>query len=466
MKRKAFEMFKNRVFIRILALVLVCASFALAGCRGDTPTLKTDTAATSTQTEAVSETATGKLPSPTDMTAPESTSEPESTPTPETPTPAEPVVVSKSSFLFAGDNLLHRGIIRDGLRNAAANEDFNFDFIYEFIAPQVQAADYAFINQEAIIIPKDKIGGKPESFLDHTESTSFCSPPEVLDALAHTGFDGIVMANNHMLDQGAGGLQWAIDYSRTREDLNFFGGYYDEADRSVIRTIKVGDITIAVLAYTYGTNVSSERAARHAPEFKFLVPYIEDERILSDLKKAEEIADFTLVQIHWGNENKFYANDEQKRLAKLMAENGADLIIGHHSHTLQPIEYIPDGKGGEVLCVYSLGTLMSNMAHPRNMLAGLFTCNLVLWSDGHITVEDPLLTPTVFYYNMSYRQSKIFYLKQMTDERCSSHGIGNYPKDSSKKNKMVLETLYEYVHTAVDDRFLPDEYKKNPGGGE
>ena len=435
-------MFTNKMLLRIWALVLVCASLALASC-GQGVTVRTDRKTSpSISAPAATESATQETKTATAERTPDTTAAP--TPTSETPTPEEPTVVSKSSILCAGDNLLHRGIIRDGMKNAKAGEDFNFNFIYEYIAPQVSAADYAFINQEAIIIPKDKIGGKADDFLSHTESVSFCSPPEVLDALANAGFDGVDMANNHMLDQGAAGLQWAIDYARTREDLNFFGGYYDEADRSIIRTIKIGDITIAVLAYTYGTNISSERAARHK-EYRFHVPYIEDDRIVEELHAAEKIADFTLVQIHWGNENKFTANEEQQRLAKLMAENGADLIIGHHSHTLQPIEWIPDGKGGEVLCVYSLGTLMSNMAHPRNMLAGLFSCNLVYWSDGHITVEDPLLTPTVFYYNMSYRSSKIYYLSQMTPELCASHGIGNYPKDSSKKNKMVLETLYEYV---------------------
>ncbi|MBQ7982645.1 MAG: CapA family protein, partial [Clostridia bacterium] len=44
--------------------------------------------------------------------------------------------------------------------------------------------------------------------------------------------------------------------------------------------------------------------------------------------------------------------------------NGADLILGHHSHTLQPIEYVTASDGRQVLCTYSLGNLLSGMARP------------------------------------------------------------------------------------------------------
>ena len=98
--------------------------------------------------------------------------------------------------------------------------------------------------------------------------------------------------------------------------------------------------------------------------------------------------------------------------------------MGHHSHTLQPIEYIDDGKGGKVLCAYLLGTLVSTMEYSKNMLAGLFGFDLCKWDDGSVTVENPRLTPTVFYYDRNVQNNQLLYLKDLTPALASSHGVG------------------------------------------
>lgn len=426
---------------------------------GSTTPAPTDTPATPSDDPATpSGDPTPSTPTPTPVT-----------PTPPTPTPVEPATkVSSFTLLSAGDNLLHRGILKDGQehKRSGKDEEYYFDFIYDNLKKQVSAADYAIINQESIVLLKRYLSGK--THIQKTETVSFCSPPEVLDSLLRTGFDGIDMANNHALDMGSGGLQWALDGlnkrnsdADTSNDIMFFGAFYDEADRANIRTIEVNGIKVALLAYTYGTNKTSEDARAFDPSFRFLVPYIDDEKMIEELRAANEIADFTVVYMHWGDEYTFEPNAEQRRLAALLAENGAGAIVGHHSHTIQPIEYIPDGKGGQVLCAYSLGTLISNMDTDMNMLAGLFTFEITKWSDGRVTAENPVFTPTVFYFNMEYKQSKVVYLKDLTASMARSHGIGNYPKNKTPKNTMTVERMYDYLHGAIDDKYLPGEYRQS-----
>lgn len=360
-------------------------------------------------------------------------------------------------MLTAGDNLLHSGLLRDGQEQKKDGADFFFDSFYENVKAQVSAADYAIINQESLVLPKRYLSNNVNKYF--RSDGSFVSPPEILDTLTRLGFDAIDMANNHALDMGSAGLQWAQDYLNTRDDLLYFGAFYDQTDRDKIRIIEVNGIRVALLAYTYGTNVSKESADK-IPGFRYIVPYIDDEVMKKELTAAKEAADFTAVFVHWGTEYSFEPNAEQRRVAKLLAENGAGIIIGHHSHTIQPIEYIPDGNGGEVLCAYSLGTLVSNMAEDRNMLAGFFSFEITKWDNGSVTVENPLFTPTVFYYNMMYRESQLLYLKDMTAALAASHGIGNYPKNSSVKNTMTVSRLYEYLNNTINDAFLPPEYRK------
>ena len=151
---------------------------------------------------------------------------------------------------------------------------------------------------------------------------------------------------------------------------------------------------------------------------------------VEELQQAKEVADFTVVFVHWGTEYSFEPDELQRHTAKVLAENGAGIIVGHHSHTLQPIEYIDDGKGGKVLCAYSLGTLVSTMEYSKNMLAGLFGFDLCKWDDGSVTVENPRLTPTVFYYDRNVQNNQLLYLKDLTPSLASLYPVPLPPPDT------------------------------------
>ena len=62
--------------------------------------------------------------------------------------------------------------------------------------------------------------------------------------------------------------------------------------------------------------------------------------------------------MHWGNEFTFTPNNEQKEMAKFLNELGVDIIVGSHSHNIQPIEVI--GEDHKTLVYYSLGNFVSS----------------------------------------------------------------------------------------------------------
>jgi 2',3'-cyclic-nucleotide 2'-phosphodiesterase (5'-nucleotidase family) len=114
---------------------------------------------------------------------------------------------------------------------------------------------------------------------------------------------------------------------------------------------------VAILNYTYGTN------GLFIPE-PSVVNTIDTLLIKKDLKKAlDSLPDLVMVCMHWGIEYQREPNQEQKDLAKLLFENGADIIVGSHPHVVQPLEIVSfDFKERKKtgLVIWSLGNFVSN----------------------------------------------------------------------------------------------------------
>ena len=120
--------------------------------------------------------------------------------------------------------------------------------------------------------------------------------------------------------------------------------------------IEKGNVKVALLNYTYGTN------GRTAPP-PMVVNLIDKEVMASDIKKARELkADVIIACMHWGDE---YLNTPPKRIKEMtnwLLAQGVDHIIGHHPHVIQPIEIKRDTISPKKHAVaYSLGNIVSNM---------------------------------------------------------------------------------------------------------
>ena len=181
-----------------------------------------------------------------------------------------------------------------------------------------------------------------------------------------------------------------------------------------------------------------------------MVPYAEEETILTDIAALREReADVILVSIHWGNENSIVPSDDQKQLAQLMADAGVDVILGHHSHCLQPVEWLTGTAGNDTLCIYSLGNFVSGMAAPINQVGGLFTFSVVSDGMGGVKIDKPLLTPTVFYYGPNWFNTHVYLLKEYTDEIAATHGV------SINGYTLPVEKARQIVTDVIDPQFLP-----------
>lgn len=361
---------------------------------------------------------------PVETTAPTAATVPVDATEPDTPE-------RRISFLGCGDNIVYYGNVLDASLTAGART-YNFAPMYTYVKDAIAGADIAMINQETLMAGEG---------YDFSYYPRFNGPQDMGHDLVDVGFDVISIANNHMLDKNADGLYATIDFWATKEVLQI-GGYKSTEEYESLHILERDGIRVAFLAYTYGTNgIPLDEGSSIA------IPLLEEETLRRQIKAAREASDFVIVSVHWGEEGAFTPNEEQKSYARIMTEAGADAIIGHHPHVIQPIEWLTAPDGSRTLCVYSLGNFAAEQAYDYNMVGGMISFDIVKDEAG-TRIDSPLFHPTVYYFKTNFRGNTVYPMDMFTEELAASHGIGYYG------NSTTLQRLREYVTDTISQEFL------------
>ena len=263
----------------------------------------------------------------------------------------EPVPNPTVTLCAVGDIMMHKGQIWSGYD--PETDTFDYTHFFSEIKHVIDSADIAIANLETTF------GGRE---LEFTGYPMFNSPDELAATIKDAGFDIVVTANNHSLDRGEKGVLRTL---KVLEDhgLSSVGTYASPESAEQILVSEVNGVRISFLAYTYGTN------GIPIPKGKpYLVNLIEEEKILEDIKKARDLSDIVVAYLHFGQEYQLKPSEQQKQLAQLLLENGADLILGSHPHVVQPGEWIfveEDGEQIKKYAAYSLGNFISAQRYPH-----------------------------------------------------------------------------------------------------
>lgn len=268
-----------------------------------------------------------------------------------------------------GDNLIHKEIYE----YAIEHENGNFDFLYEPFRSEIQSADIAALNAETVLVDKESmIGGYP----------SFGSPIEVGEAIKNAGFDVASCANNHALDRGVQGIDTTVNFYENAGIACVGIQSSLDTEYRPYEIISRNGIKIALFSYTYGTNVGD--AAEKYPNMIHYLPKEvsseedgeskEEKKIIDDLHSARNEADFVIVFAHWGEEYNKEITPYQKRMAKIFAKGGADVVIGSHPHVVQKTELMDRPDGGKMLTYYSLGNFRAYQGQSEDTKYGAEAC--------------------------------------------------------------------------------------------
>lgn len=356
------------------------------------------------------------------------------------PTPvAEPdTKESRVSFIGCGDNIIYFGTYRDAASKAyEGGRKYNFRPIYQNVESIISAADIAFINQETCTSQSFEVESYP----------TFNSPVDLTYDVTAVGFDIVNLANNHMLDHGARGLRDSFDNWNAR-GVSVIGCYEEKDSGRYITYYEKNGIKIGFVSYTYGTNLSEDPAKEG-----LYAPYLKQSDIAGDVSEARSNSDFVIVSVHWGTENSMNVNDEQRSYAQIMASAGADVIIGHHPHALQPVEWLEGKDGSRCLCVYSLGNFVHEQDHEYQVPGGMISFDIVKRSGGS-TAENVQLIPTVCHYPRSFYDNAVYLFKDYTPELADQHAVRTY-----YGNSMSYDSLKKCITDTIPAEFLPDYMK-------
>ncbi|MCD8006658.1 MAG: CapA family protein [Oscillospiraceae bacterium] len=298
---------------------------------------------------------------------------------------------------------------------ADACYNWGVDYPWKEVSDIFNAADIAIVNLETCVSDTGE-SEKPEGY-------GFRTPPEMLEGFVNAGIDIVNLANNHVRDFGYDALLNTFENLESY-GIEYFGAGYDEEDAESLVIKEVNGVTIG-FAGCNKVYLSSSCAASEDHAGINMVYSMDDERTQDFLAKIAEYdsqVDVLIVFMHCGTEETFEVTSYQEDLGKALIDNGADIVIGGHSHTLQPIEFY-NGKP----IFYSIGNLI--FWHVDDDIDGL-TCifNITVDKDGFKSLTiNPLfiknykvylLTEGEGTYASRYRQ-----IIDLMNELCLDYGV-------------------------------------------
>ena len=165
-----------------------------------------------------------------------------------------------------------------------------------------------------------------------------------------------------MLDRWFDGMKNTVGWI---EQYGFahVGAYRTQEERNTPVVIEIGGVKFGFVAYTHSTN-TQERVCDEAAQV-YGVPYLYKADIEGDIQKLRAAgAEVVIAFPHWGDEYVREPDANQQKYCKRLAQAGADVILGSHSHTVEPMGFFDitdnSGKQKRVFAIYSLGNFLSS----------------------------------------------------------------------------------------------------------
>lgn len=232
-------------------------------------------------------------------------------------------------------------------------------FIMRNMQEIFESDDLTLVNFEGTLttadVPKNK---KNNQFL-------FSAPPEYVDILPKGSIEAVAFENNHVMDHGEEG------YKETTDAFDSAGVVWSAEQHMGVFRVK--DVSIAMLAYQ---------------TFNGRYPDLFD-KVPREVAEAKQMHDIVIVSYHWGDELDYKPNSNQIKLGRLTIDAGADLVLGHHSHRINPIERYKDK-----LIVYSLGNFsFAGNNKPKDMCTFIFQIKFNV-KDGEATTAAFRIIPS------------------------------------------------------------------------
>ena len=232
------------------------------------------------------------------------------------------------NFVLAGDIALH-GLI-------SAEPDLNGKR-FEWLEFELSRYCGTIVNLEVPVRGEEKNSAK--------QAHLFSEPVVTSEILRRLNIVCVSLANNHILDCGREGLRNTIALLDEAGIHHTGAGFNKEQIKPVIFSlegVRIGFAAYADPSTHPGTEVFNDI---YFNTFNLT-------RVINDLDSVRDRVDICIISLHWGKDYSFYPEEWQVDTARQLVKSGANIIMGHHSHTLQVFETYGSGQ-----IFYGLGSL-------------------------------------------------------------------------------------------------------------
>lgn len=243
-------------------------------------------------------------------------------------------ITATGDFTIGGDSRKRADIFADELKRQGGDIHFTMRNMRDtLLADDLTIVNFEGTLTDSTFVPQSK---KNNQFL-------FSAPPSYVAMLSENGIEAVALENNHIMDHGEDA------YEDTKNALREAGIVYSNSTEIGVYHCK--GVDIAMLTYLCIDRYDSLW-----------------DKVPEDIRKAKETYPIVIVSFHWGNEKDYAPTQNQIRMGRLAVDSGADLVLGHHSHRMNPIEEY----NGVYIC-YSLGNFcFSGNSKPSDMLSFVF----------------------------------------------------------------------------------------------
>lgn len=335
------------------------------------------------------------------------------------------------TLVMVGDILMHTSVVESGERSDGTR---SYDHLFANVADDVAAAGVAVVSQETVLAG---------SALGVSSYPAFCSPEEVGDAEVAAGFDVALCASNHACDVGQAGIDAMLSYWRSEHPDMVVAGVADSEDAAeAVPLVERDGHLIAILNYASmmnGIPLPNEWSVR----------MLSDEQVAADVEAAREAGAEAIVACpHWGTEYMEGPDDDQRHWAQVLADAGADLIVGGHPHVLQPFETIQSADGRTVPVFWSVGNFVSGQQRMDTMVGGMARATLT-FEGGSCRVSSCGLTPLITNRGSGEALST-YRLADYTEDLAAGNGIRDFEGCSGFSRQWCVDFCSERLGDAFD----------------
>lgn len=239
--------------------------------------------------------------------------------------------------VWLGDNPFQMG---RGIRSVGRKD--GYASFFEGVSFQQAEQDLVIGNLESVLSDPPPDTREFSTLIDRGE-------PKAAEALSRAGFTHFSLANNHIFEYGPEGLGDTAD-ALDRHKLRHFGSRHRPYHIHDANGLRIGLLSWSLLPDPLDGTYNTREYYNVSPD---IAP------VLEQIEEVRPHCDRIVLSLHWGYEFMPQPSREQVATRRSLVDSGVDILLGHHSHVVQPVETYRTG-----LIAYSLGNFLMDTWLP------------------------------------------------------------------------------------------------------